>query len=229
MASFLVILNFSYVKSLMVEDVLPRDHLSVLVRNADNVSSLKQKIAQLPAVDEVIVVSEEKLKQELERVVSELGELAPTQIETYQYSLLRVYLAKGTRQASIDLMKQYLTRLLGQDRVTISAPIEASLNTSKVSALNHNYLKLIVISLLFFWSMSLVMASSKFGSYCYLIEKFQRKKNVLFKAVSSGMGLIFLLCLVLSIPFSPNILWGALALIASFVVLGLVRRKRRWS
>jgi hypothetical protein len=227
--AFIFLINFNYIKGILATEVEHKNYMSLLVRDVASVDSLQHKLMQLPAVDDVKLVSKAKLGEEFSRVISELGELAPQSLQIDQYQLLKIYLVKNTTTASVDLLKQYLIRLLGSERVSISGPIQPNLTVKINSSVNEKYLYGTIFMMLFLWVICLIMVYPQFSSYCYLVEKFQRKKNVLLKSTCAGLTLIFIVSAIASTAFSPNFALGLIGLLAAMFLLVLVRRKRKWN
>lgn len=202
------------------------DYFTVLINSNEPLASYQRKLAGLPGIEKVEISSAEQVKSQVEQAITELGELAPKNINLSNYQALTIYIAKNISQKSYKLIREYSVRLLGEDKVTLSNLVKSKASASSKN-LNTMYLVLGAITLT--WLFALTIFGKGFASYCYLVEQYQRRKNIMLKSMFSGIGVFFLLGMISYLKGPINVQMSAFALVFSSLILLIIAKRARWN
>lgn len=160
-------------------------YFNALVDGDLNTNSISRKISGLPGVKGIEAISATKSlavtnqlkdtldldKQEITSIISMKG--------------LKVILDEKVSSSSIDLIREYLVRLTGKDHVVLGAVRKKIANNQSwkevMSELKKRPLQVLITVLALFWSVAFLAVKRNLRQISYLIEKFQRKKNVAVK------------------------------------------------
>lgn len=182
---------------------------NVLIENEGNVERIQRKVEQLPGVSKVEVMSSEKIKKGLNKVVKDLKVDLPQVMLSGTFSGLKVYLLQDIDKRSVDLIKEYINRLVGAENVTISPISERGKTTfEKINSIllqfkSYSWMSLLVIMILFYQLLGYSI-NKKIGNTAFLIESFQRRKFVGIKINLMGGALVLLLGLLFTSIVNPT-------------------------
>ena len=214
-----------------VESPLPYFH--ALILGNSEIAAIVNKLNNTPGVAKIETKMASHLQRQARDLLNDLGLHELYQNETYRG--LQIFLGPGHREQTYLLVRDYMAHLLGHSNVSFSplkSPKTTMLNTKKASIQflyrwGHPSL-LFVMGLL--WSLSLLGIGRDFQKYCYLIEEYQRRKNISFKVMM--VGLLTLIALsVATFIFLGNIHFYSIAGTAVFMMIfaSLFCLQKRWS
>ncbi|MCT4641910.1 MAG: hypothetical protein N4A33_06385 [Bacteriovoracaceae bacterium] len=182
-----------------------RPYFNALISKDLNLNSVARKIKSLPGVEKVNISKNIKASSILGSLSGELNSSIIDGLKSVNYSSLKVELSNNIKLRTQSLVQEYLSRLVGKEFLTVSDIKKVKSNKQKDSIASNIYkwadeYALIIIG--FFWISCLILFLKKNQSYLYLIEKFQRRKNIKLKMMLAGIT--FLTFLTLSINILLN-------------------------
>lgn len=227
MTTFLIsgLHNRAYLKKVfsMSKKAISRPYFNVLISNKVNLDSLKRKITHLPGVEEVTVKKSMDIGKELSTLSKELGSDMIKGLADINYASVTIEISNGLQERSQKLIKEYLSRLAGKDSVAISdvkTPKRIKLSKKDPYQFINNWGDFYLLGIFgVIWVFSFVGLTKYLRNYSYLIEKFQRKKNVAYKVFVIGFVAIGLVTILVNMYFQPSIAWEVwVYCIALFVI-----------
>lgn len=174
-------------------------YFNALIHSADGLQSVSRKMKQLPGVKDIKFPNEKKISAEVNYLKENFDEGLITELAVMNFKRIKVELDNGIELKNQNLIKEYLLRLVGKDSVTIGAiktprKVEVSNNETlfNITTWAESYL-LIFFMVLF--TICLVLLKKPINNHSFIIEKFQRKKDVNTKLILTGCGVVFILSL----------------------------------
>lgn len=228
--------NRNYLKKVfsMTQKVVSRPYFNALITDKINLSSVQRKMTRLPGVEKVTIKKTLDVGKELGSLSKELGSDIVKGLADLNYASVTVELANGLQVRSESLIKEYLTRLVGKTGVAISdikKPKKLSLSKNDPYLTINNWGDIYILSIVFvLWVVSCLTLVRYLKNYAYLIEKFQRKKNVAFKIYMGGFLTISLLAFLVNLYFKPTFIWEAWVTFAVLITISwsLFSRKQEF-
>lgn len=217
--------NRMYLKKVfsMTKKVVSRPYFNALITDKINLNSVKRKMTRLPGVEKVTIKKTMDVGKELGTLSSELGSDFVKGLADLNYASVTIELANGLQARSQGLIREYLTRLVGKSSVAISdikKPQKLSLNKNDPYQLINNWGDFYILGILStLWFVSSFLLVRYLKNYAYLIEKFQRKKNVAMKIYFIGLSSICFLALAANLYSKPTFVIEAWV---AFAILGLI-------
>lgn len=213
--SFTTFVSVSHNKNMIEKElsltgkVKASPYFNALVSNDINLDSVQRKMKYLPGVKNVSLNASTTIKNEIEGLKSKFGESVIKSLSTINYRKLKVELEKGIHQKNQSLIREYLTKLVGRDSLTMGSvrqpkKLKLNKNDNLLVLLNWGGTYLIAISGVMFLISSILLAK-QMNDISYLIEKFQRKKMVKIKIFMSGILCLALFILGLNLQVNTNI------------------------
>lgn len=225
--------NRTYVKKLfsLANKTITRPYFNALVTNNVNLNTVARKLKKLPGVEAVRIKKVEDVKEELGTLKGELDTEVLNSLATINYTSLTVELGRSLQARSQSLIREYLTRLVGKDSVTISdIKKPKTINIKKNDPYNiiNNWGDFYIIGLLaILWFATCLSFSKYLNNYSYLIEKFQRKKNVGLKIFSLGLVSVTALSVIGNLYFNPKFAATELLFMIALFGISLVIFKQK--
>jgi hypothetical protein len=225
--SFSVFLSVSHNKNMIDKELSLNGKMKIspyfnaLVSNDINLDSVLRKMKYLPGVKTVSMNKNPTIKKEIEQLKSQFGTSVVQSLSTINYKKLKIELEKGIHTKNQNLIREYLTKLVGKNSLTMGSikvpkKIKLNKNDNLLRILNWGGVYLIIISGIMFLISSLLL-SKQMNDISYLIEKFQRKKSVKLKIFMTGIVSLLLLVLVVNLQVNSNL--NMYSMIAIFVTL----------
>ena len=214
-----------------VEEPLPYFH--ALVIGERNIDSVRYKILSIPGVEQVKSKSASHLQRQAKELLVDLG-LEELHREEYSQGL-QIFLAPRTHEQVYPLAKEYIIRLLGRTHVAMGAlkrPEVTFLKTKQASIIflhQWGYWLLISVAALF-WFLSLLSITFDFKRYCYVLEEYQRRRNITPKVMLGGILCLLTISLSAFLCFE-RVHYHSAAIVFTFMLIfscGICSRKR-WS
>jgi len=217
-----------------------------LISSKENNLAVARKLRVLPGVEQAITLSEKKIKLEVERLLGAFKKDLATELQdelhnelkndliNLEFTGIKVVFQENITQRTQQLIRDYLSRLVGTDKVTLG-PIKKPNEEFKKNAQLALFLKDwgiigVVFLCVLFWFSSLQIFSKVIAKQSYLLEQFQRKKFVRIKILGVGplLALAFgpLVMFIFGQPQEVNLLF-----FTGIACLGLMTqlRKSTWN
>ncbi len=240
---FLVVIvqHRSYIQGLLVGDIaksFSHSYFHVLIDGNISKDGLVFRLRKLSGVHDVVLQSTKSLENNLKELVEELDVAIPKSLLPEQYTGLKVILSEQATDRSILLIREYLARLYGESRVVMT-PVQST-SKDRYQALASRYLKnrerinfWVILGIsgmaLILWLISffgLIKATSR---KMYLLEEYQRRKNILSKVFLTGTLAIYISVTAFFLIWLPPLLIETVGLLFFFILATMIcTRKQRW-
>lgn len=201
-----IVLSFALCFSLLRRDevkkifsfsqkIIQKPYFNALLPSSREASIIASRLERLPGVEEVKLIKHNIDPKKINAVGANLSAEVLNSVLGQDYQTIKVVLEKDLEVRSQSLIKEYLGRLVGDRDVTISeikTPGKIEINQNDPSFFIDNYGDLyvaIILSVLWLFSCFGIISYIQVNSY--LIEKFQRKKDVAMKTFLSGVCVLF--------------------------------------
>lgn len=186
-----------------------RPYFNALISNDSNLTAIERKMSKLPGVKAVRVKKAVEVSKELNSLQLDLNSDVLKSLSNINYSSVTIELSNSIQGRSQSLIKEYLTRLVGDKSITISKiknPKRIELSKNSPGVLMHKWGDLYIIGILsILWLASCLSFGTYLKNYSFLIEKFQRKKKVDMKIFAFGMSFLFVVGFAINLYLSPKI------------------------
>jgi hypothetical protein len=198
----------------MIPENKAGDYFYALISTSESYQTVARQMSMLPGVHKVDILSEAQIKEEVKNVLGSLQvDLNDSSLDL-NYAGLKIIYSKELKTRAKELVRDYLTHLVGEGNITLGA-IKANDQISDKRAQFINVIKtwgysLYLFIIFLFWVISLLSVRVKIAEASYLLENYQRKRKVGLKMALNGLTLIFILSVavtfVLGIPQLVNLL-----------------------
>jgi len=167
-----------------------------LIDSRENNNRVARKLRELPGVNKVKVLSKAHVSSSLDELLKTLNVGVSRDLIDLSFSGLKIEFQKGLPQRSQNLIRDYLTRLVGVEKLTMGAinreSMEAKKKRGSFSVMIKTYLGPIVTATAgIIWFILFLIYRKDFIRTSYLSEQFQRRTNVPAKSLASGFLLLF--------------------------------------
>ena len=203
-------------------------YFHALLSSKENASRLQRKIVQLPGVKRVILLGEKQVKDRVNQMMAGFSTNMNTDLLNLEYTGLKVVLSSDLKNRSVDLIRNYMGRLVGKDKLTLGAV--KGKNSAKQIKQAPFFIEwgawICVGSLFLLWVLSALSFNQELKRDAYLIEQFQRRTQVSLKTYSVGM--LSLIGLTLGgLVLASSVQW-IMVVAVSFILLafGLTQLKQ---
>lgn len=190
-----------------------------LVSGKENHLRLSRKLGELPGVALVSVLDKNEINTKVGEILESLGLDSGTGMFDFDYAGLKIIFKEGISDRSQDLIRDYLVRLAGKDKVTLGVTKDNDNIIKKHNATLLSFKRwgaVLTIALIFtLWVSSAFSFGKKLKEMCYIVESFQRKERVGLKVYLTGFVIISLFSL-------QTFLWGTPNLIYFFVGIATI-------
>lgn len=238
---FSVLLVFSIGQKTFLEDqflkMIPENkagsYFYALIASTESYQNVARQMAVLPGVHKVEVLSENQIKDEVKGILGSLQvDLTQTTLDL-NYAGLKVIYAKDLKPRAQELVRDYLTHLVGEGNITLGA---IKVNDQTLDKRNHfigaikswGY-SLYLFIIFLFWMISLLSIRVKIAEASYLLESYQRKRKVGVKMATFGLSLIFAISVGSTFILGmPQVLNLAVALMIFIIGILLHSKKYQW-
>lgn len=205
---YLSVANFTDVQK-VINSKLPQveneHYFNALVNESINVFSVKRKIEGLPGVRGVMVLSEQDSLARLKGLTSALGLSNEEFSSLKEMVALKIALNSKVSQSSIKLIREYMVRLTGKTNILMGSVKYKISNERVFKKLIHNVKKWplqIAIGVGFLlWSIVFFLLRREVVRVSYIVENFQRKKNVAMKMTLVMVGCFLIASSLVSLNF----------------------------
>jgi hypothetical protein len=203
-----------------------RPYFNALISNNSNLAGLARKMRKLPGVMNVRVKKALEVSKELKVLQADLDSDVLKSLSAINYSSVTIELSTAIQARSQSLIKEYLTRLVGDRSITISnikKPKVRKLKKNSPEVILHKWGDKYIIALLtILWLASCLSFANYLKNYSFLIEKFQRKKKVDLKIFVSGILFLFFITFAVNLYLSPKVNIAEIAYIIVALALSVL-------
>jgi len=200
-------------------------YFNALISKDINLNSISRKINSLPGVERVKHRKIVDAKKELGTLNKELKSSVLERLKAIKYSSLTIELSQNLKIKSQNLVKEYLTRLVGENSLTLSS-IKYPKQKEETVSFKDKFLayadSIILAVVAFMWAVLFISVLKRNASYFYLVEKFQRKSNIKLKAYSFGVGLICTMTILANLYIEESFSVAPLGISLILITLSLV-------
>jgi hypothetical protein len=184
-------------------------YFNALISNDSNLAGIARKMRKLPGVKNVRIKKALEVSKEIKGLQAELDSDVLKSLSAINYSSVTIELSAAIQTRSQNLIKEYLTRLVGESSITMSnvkKPKVRKLKKNSPEVILHKWGDKYIIALLtILWLASCLSFANYLKNYSFLIEKFQRKKRVDLKIFISGIVFLFLATLGVNLYLAPKV------------------------
>lgn len=198
-------------------------YFNALISSQTKMNTIIRRMKQLPGVINVEKAQSKSISQEINKLKKSFGEEVINSLSSIGYSRVKIELEDGIRSKSQNLIREYLTRLVGGESVTMGEvrfPKEIKLKSQDplMKFLNwfDVYSFFIVVGL---WLMSAVLLLKPINTSSFIIEKFQRRTKTNLKIFVSGFIGIIIPVYIVNFLLNDKFEWIAFASIAGMCIV----------
>ena len=160
-------------------------------------AKIKNVLTRLPGILSVDDTGSARSRTKLNQLVGQLGSDYSLDQNLLNFKSLRIAMSPALSIESLDFVRDQVVKMGGKEHVS-ATDVKYPEVTSVMKS--HPFYSFIakggdwgVISILtFLWIVSFWLCYDVFRSRSYIIEKFQRKKFVAAKTISTGLGIVFM-------------------------------------
>lgn len=190
-------------------------YFHALVSGRENHARISRNLMNLPGVETVEILSENLIKEQVKEIIGSISVDIPENLFQLNYAGLKIIFSEGLKANSQVLIRDYLQRLVGDSQVTMSAVKQV--NNEKKIGFWKLYIEKYGFWVLWFVVLSSWLAVSLFfiqglRKQAYLLEQFQRRKNVGAKMYISGQTILMMAFVGVCLMFAE---WN-------WLILGLI-------
>ena len=219
--------------SRMIPENKAGDYFYALISTSESYQTVARQMGQLPGVYKVEILSETQIKEEVKNVLGSLQvDMTDSNLDL-NYAGLKIVYAKELKPRAQELIRDYLTHLVGEGNITLGA-VKANDQIGDKRAQFISVIKtwgysLYLFIIFIFWVVSLLSVRIKISEASYLLENYQRKKKVGLKVAMNGLTLIFILSVAVTFILGmPQLINLAVALGIFIVGISLHAKKYFW-
>jgi hypothetical protein len=235
---FSILMVFSIGQKTFLEDqflkMIPENkagsYFYALIASTESYQNVARQMAVLPGVNKVEVLSEAQIKDEVKGILGSLQvNLNQTTLDL-NYAGLKVIYVKDLKPRAQELIRDYLTHLVGEGNITLGSIKLNDQSLDKrnqfIGAIKSWGYSIYLFVVLIFWMISLLSIRAKIAEASYLLESYQRKSKVGVKMASFGLSLIFVLSVATTFILGMPQLLNLLVALMIFIVGILLHTKR---
>ena len=217
----------------MIPENKAGDYFYALIASSESYQTVARQMGMLPGVNKVEVLSETQIKDEVKNVLGSLQVDMTDSSLDLNYAGLKIVYAKDLKPRAKELIRDYLTHLVGEGNITLGA-VKSSEQTGDKRAQFIAVIKtwgysLYLFIIFIFWVVSLLSVRVKIAEASYLLENYQRKRKVGLKMAMNGLTLIFIISVAVTFVLGmPQLLNLSVALAIFIVGISLHAKKYFW-
>lgn len=206
-----------------------------LIDSRENNNRVARKLRELPGVDKVRVLSKADVSSSLDELLKTLNVGVSRDLIDLSFSGLKIEFQKGLPQRSQNLIRDYLTRLVGADKLTMGA---INKEASDVKKKRGSFMVMIktylgpLMTVLFglIWFILFITIRKDFIRTSYLSEQFQRRTNVPAKTLATGFAFLFVVTgtAMYALAGLPQIAQILFVVTTMFMILVVHFRRVEW-
>ena len=164
-------------------------HFFAMIPSEESLGYLQRKLATLPGVKKVKKVSSQVLNKKINGLIGQLKDSDTLSDVSSEFFAIDVVMTRDLKVRSQNLIRDYLKRITSSKELTLGPIIQGKGKKKSNNILGYikNY-SLLIVSVLSFalYIFSNVFLLKELRKQSFLVENYQRKKEVFSKAFSSG-------------------------------------------
>ncbi len=212
--------------SKMIPENKAGSYFYALIASSESYQDIARQVSVLPGVHKVEVLSETQIKDEVKTILGALQVNLNESTLDLNYAGLKIIYAKDLKPRAQDLIRDYLTHLVGEGNITLGT-IKVNDQTqdkrTQFIAVIKSWGYLLYLLIIFiFWVMSLLSIRAKIAEASYLLENYQRKRKVGVKMASFGLTLIFAISVsttfILGTPQLINLIFALIVFVFGILI-----------
>lgn len=232
-------LNRSYIQDELSQRFVLQEsggHFHALVSADQNHSRLARQLRSLPGINRVEELSQDVISEQLEAIFGgfDLGETQELLAQMrLSFSGLKVIFDHDMESRSVDLVRDYMRRLVGSSNLTLGPFVQNqnedgnSLQQFQVFAKWGSWITIGLTT--FVWVIFAFFFASHLRKVGYLIEQFQRKKYVALKSYLCGaVALIAIFAVSLTLMGGDDYIIFSVFLILALMSSMILLRRYQW-
>lgn len=162
-------------------------YFNSLISKDIELEQVRTKVIDLPGVISFEALSKKDIKSAVKGLSAEVG-FSNSEIKMMSsLNSFKINLQDNLSQKSIDLIREYLKRIAGDDNILLGAVTKKINNDvvikSFLMAIKDWPMQVVVGFLFLLWTICFFTFNSRITNYSYIIEKFQRRSSVKLKMV----------------------------------------------
>lgn len=217
----------------MIPENKAGSYFYALIASTESYNNVARQMAVLPGVHKVEVLSENQIKDEVKGILGSLQVNLTQSTLDLNYAGLKVIYAKDLKPRAQELVRDYLTHLVGEGNITLGAIKINDQSLDKrnqfIGAIKSWGYSLYLFIIFMFWIISLLSVRAKIAEASYLLESYQRKRKVGVKMASFGLSLIFVISAASTFALGmPQFLNLAVALMIFIIGILIHNKKYQW-
>lgn len=217
----------------MIPENKAGSYFYALIASTESYNNVARQMAVLPGVHKVEVLSENQIKDEVKGILGSLQVNLTQSTLDLNYAGLKVIYAKDLKPRAQELVRDYLTHLVGEGNITLGAIKINDQSLDKrnqfIGAIKSWGYSLYLFIIFIFWIISLLSVRAKIAEASYLLESYQRKRKVGVKMASFGLSLIFVISAASTFALGmPQFLNLAVALMIFIIGILIHNKKYQW-
>jgi hypothetical protein len=220
------------------QQVESNSYFHALVTDKENHSRLSRRLIELPGVKNVELLSKEELTAQVESLLKNIGMADMSDFGGMDYIGLKIVFNADVSERSESLIRDYLVRLVGEDKVTLGVIHRPDIQSVNDSSPYASWKKMgITLVLGTFWMFSFINIFKESLRVGYLVDKFQRKKSSGTKIFTTTMIISNVLLALVVVAFQLQMNWkvnlnyihvGAVAGMLFVTLAFCYQRNRSW-
>jgi cell division protein FtsX len=204
-----------------------------LIPSNENHKWIVRKVSNLPGVSKVKIISKDKVRGQIDKVLEDLNVGSVQSELTLNYTGIEVLFTEDLSQRSQELIRSYLRKLVGENKIILGTVRydEHFSNKKKffISIIKRWGVGLILGLLCLFWFLSFISFSRTIKKTAYIIEQFQRRTHVSLKLALTSLAISILFSCLASSSLG-NVAWRNILAISFFCLSTMLfyLRKISW-
>jgi hypothetical protein len=159
-------------------------------------NKIKLALAGLPGIVGIDDKESDRSRSKLKALIGDLGSGYTLQQGLMDFKSLRVVLSPSLSTESLDFIREQVVKMGGKEHVTATEIKYPEVTSVMKAHPFYGFLSSVgdwgVIGLLsVFWIICYWLCYDVFRSRSYIIEKFQRRRQVAAKSIATGLGIVF--------------------------------------
>ncbi|OFZ24047.1 MAG: hypothetical protein A2202_07635 [Bdellovibrionales bacterium RIFOXYA1_FULL_36_14] len=197
----------------------------VLMSSNENHEDVVRKLRDLEEVKQIETLNQEVIAKEVKKILSELDVNVLSPVLDMDYVGFKIIFALKTSIRSQQLVREYVERLVDKKNL-ILGDIKDNISDRKASEdflfrKSHFVYPFILLSVISLWLIFFISVKRTLAKIAYLVEQYQRRRQVLLKTLLIGVGswLVFFIIVFSFIPQVNhlNIIGAALLVLITFI------------
>ena len=185
-----------------------------LIATTSDIRSLFRKLSVLPEIARIEIMKKDRIKQNVQKILKELNVGDISSILELDYAGMKVMLAKDIKKEGADLIREYMVRLAGSSNIVLGdvngVGEDEAKKERKLQRFKSIIYPLIVALLGIFWLVLFIRFDGEVKKVSYLVEQYQRRKNVSMKVFLWSVFLVFPILTIISFCFFTPVFLNSL-------------------